>query len=236
MARQDPEPDCNNKSQDKLINRSTSEEKITLDQVTLEKCRKLFKPSDQTEKNIAFALSEITRIVCELSLPRTVLEATIKLYKVILEERLVKGRTIRAFCAAATYATCRQRGFVRTLEEIARVSKTNRKEIGHCYRILLKELDFSIPPPSLSDYVSRLLNQLEVKGEVAEMVGRILKFAEESKITLGKEPMGLVSAAVYIASRLSRERITQRQVSDAAGVTEATIRNRCRELERFLQV
>jgi transcription initiation factor TFIIB len=80
------------------------------------------------------------------------------------------------------------------------------------------------------------LNQLEVKGEVAEMVGRILKFAEESKITLGKEPMGLVSAAVYIASRLSRERITQRQVSDAAGVTEATIRNRCRELERFLQV
>ncbi|MEK6851477.1 MAG: transcription initiation factor IIB, partial [Candidatus Thermoplasmatota archaeon] len=43
-------------------------------------------------------------------------------------------------------------------------------------------------------------------------------------------------AAIYIASILSNERRTQREVAEVAGVTEVTIRNRYKELTERLGI
>ncbi|MBO5519631.1 MAG: transcription initiation factor IIB, partial [Candidatus Methanomethylophilus sp.] len=42
------------------------------------------------------------------------------------------------------------------------------------------------------------------------------------------------AASIYIASILTNERRTQREVADVAGVTEVTIRNRYKELNEKL--
>ena len=46
----------------------------------------------------------------------------------------------------------------------------------------------------------------------------------------GRGPTGVAAAAIYVASTLSDERKTQREVAEVAGVTEVTIRNRYKEL------
>ncbi|EMR75535.1 transcription initiation factor TFIIIB, Brf1 subunit/transcription initiation factor TFIIB [Thermoplasmatales archaeon SCGC AB-540-F20] len=43
---------------------------------------------------------------------------------------------------------------------------------------------------------------------------------------------GMAAAALYIATVLCGERITQREIADVAGVTEVTIRNRYKELTK----
>ncbi|MEF8974289.1 MAG: transcription initiation factor IIB 2, partial [Haloarcula sp.] len=43
-------------------------------------------------------------------------------------------------------------------------------------------------------------------------------------------PVGLAAAAVYAASLLTNEAVTQSQVSEVADISEVTIRNRYKEL------
>ena len=42
--------------------------------------------------------------------------------------------------------------------------------------------------------------------------------------------MGLAAAALYLACIENRENKTQKEISDASGVTEVTVRNRCKGL------
>ena len=50
------------------------------------------------------------------------------------------------------------------------------------------------------------------------------------KITAGKDPMGLAGAVLYLSCILGDEHRTQLDVAAASGVTEVTLRNRCKEL------
>ena len=63
---------------------------------------------------------------------------------------------------------------------------------------------------------------------------KILKKAEDEKIIAGKDPMGLTASALYVASLETGENITQKILAEASGVTEVTIRNRSKNLKKFI--
>ena len=63
-----------------------------------------------------------------------------------------------------------------------------------------------------------------------------MKFAKRYRLTAGKAPTGLAGAALYVAAMQVGERRTQKEISIAAGVTEATIRNRYKELIDRLKI
>jgi len=68
------------------------------------------------------------------------------------------------------------------------------------------------------------------------MAIEILDEAERLKITGGKDPTGMAAAALYLACRMNGENRTQKMLAEASGVTEVTIRNRYKELKRFLDM
>ena len=51
----------------------------------------------------------------------------------------------------------------------------------------------------------------------------------------GKDPTGLAAAALYLACITEGGNKTQKEISEASGVTEVTIRNRCAGLKTFLE-
>jgi len=196
----------------------------------LRKWQRRIRVSDATERNLAFALSEITKIANNLNLPKNILETASVIYRKAVKERLIRGRSIQGVTAAAIYLACRQCGLARTLEEIAQASSVNKKEVGRSYRFLIKELDYSIPPLKPGQYITKFSNQLTMQGKVEEIAHKILGAAKELKLTSGRGPTGIAAAASYIASVLTGERKTQREIAEIAQVTEVTIRNRYKEL------
>ena len=54
-------------------------------------------------------------------------------------------------------------------------------------------------------------------------------------MTAGKDPMGIAAAALYLACISTGEVKSQKDISIASGVTEVTIRNRCKGLRTMLQ-
>ena len=201
----------------------------------LRKWQRRIRVSDATERNLAFALSEITKIANNLNLPKNILETASVIYRKAVKERLIRGRSIQGVTAASIYLACRQCGLARTLEEIAQASTVNKKEVGRSYRFLIKELDYTIPPLRPGQYITKFSNQLTMQGKVEEIAHKILAAAKELKLTSGRGPTGIAAAASYVASVLTGERKTQREIAEIAQVTEVTIRNRYKELvERLM--
>ena len=196
----------------------------------LRKWQRRIRVSDAMERNLAFALSEITKIANSLSLPKSIFETASVIYRKAVKEHLIRGRSIQGISAASVYIACRQCGLARTLDDIASASSVSKKEIGRSYRFLVKELNYFIPPLKPSQYVSKFSNQLTMQGKVEEIASKILKVASDLKLTSGRGPTGIAAAASYIASLLTGERKTQREIAEIAQVTEVTIRNRYKEL------
>jgi len=201
----------------------------------LRKWQRRIRVSSATERNLAFALSEITKIANNLNLPRNILETASVIYRRAVKERLIRGRSIQGVTAASVYLACRQCKLARTLEEIAQASNVSKKEVGRSYRFLIKELDYFVPPLRPSQYITKFSNQLTMPGKVEEIAHKILASARMLKLTSGRGPTGIAAAASYIAAVLSGERRTQREIAEIAQVTEVTIRNRYKELvERLM--
>ena len=201
----------------------------------LRKWQRRIRVSDATERNLAFALSEISKIANNLNLPKNMLETASMIYRKAVKARLIRGRSIQGVTAAAIYVACRQCSIARTLDEVAQASTVPKKEIGRSYRFLIKELNYFIPPLKPSQYITKFSNQLTMHGKVEEIAHKILAGAKELKLTSGRGPTGIAAAASYIASVLTGERKTQREIAEIAQVTEVTIRNRYKELVERLQ-
>ncbi|OYT50746.1 transcription initiation factor IIB, partial [Candidatus Bathyarchaeota archaeon ex4484_135] len=185
---------------------------------------------DAQERNLSHALSELTRIADKLGIPKNVVETAAVIYRKAVSKGLVRGRSIQSMTAATLYIACRTCGFVRTLDEIAEASGTNKKEIGRSFRFLVNETKMYVPPLTPKDYATRLLSRLRMKGDAEDIAYRTLELASQLRLTSGRGPMGIAAAAVYVASVLTGERKTQREIAELARVTEVTIRNRYKSI------
>ncbi len=194
------------------------------------------KVSGATDRNLAFALSELTKISYKLNLPKNVLETASVLYRRVVRQRLIRGRSIQGVAAASMYIACRQCSIIRTLEEVASATHISKKELGRNYRFLLRKIKTKVPPVGPQSYVSKFVNHLILSGDTESIALKILDLAIEMRLTSGRGPAGMAAAATYIASVLTGERRTQGEIARSAQVTEVTIRNRYKELTQKLNI
>jgi len=187
-------------------------------------------------RNLSFALSELQRLVSFLGLPRSVHEEVAKKYEQAVDRGLVRGRSMESVIAALLYAICREMKTPRTLEEIAEASGVERREIGRTYRYIARELGIRILPSMPKDYIPRFASMLGLSDRTKVKAIRLLNEARKIKATRGKGPTGVAAAALYIAAVLGGEKRTQREIADAIGVTEVTIRNRFKEIVKKLDI
>ena len=191
---------------------------------------------EPVDRNFRQAFSELDRLKDKLAVGDAVVEKAAYIYRKALEKGLVRGRSISALIASALYAACRDTETPRTLKDIANSSNIKRKDIARCYRLLLRELSLKMPVVDPIKCVARIASKAGLSEKTKREATKILKTAEEIKISAGKDPMGLAAAALYVACVTNGENKTQRDVAEAAGVTEVTIRNRYKGLKIALNL
>jgi transcription initiation factor TFIIB len=195
----------------------------------LRKWQERIRTKDAGERNLQFALSEVDRMASALGVPRSVREVASVIYRRALDADLIRGRSIEGVATASLYAACRKEGIPRSLEEIAEVSRVERKEIGRTYRYISGELELALEPVDPTRYVPRFCSELQLSEEVQNEAIDIIETTAEEGLLSGKSPTGYAAAAIYAASLLCNQKKTQREVAEVAQVTEVTIRNRYQE-------
>jgi len=204
----------------------------------LRKWQKHLSVYSSLERNLAQAMAELDRIVDNenLTIPKPIKEKAAVIYRKAVDKGLTRGRSIVAVVAAALYAACRSTGTPRTLNEISKASLTGKKEVARCYRLLLNELDMKMPINDPVLCVSKIAERVGISGKTQGVAINILREAKRKRIRAGKNPMGLAGAALYIAGLQNNDKGTQKDIAEACGVTEVTIRNRMKTLVKGLNL
>ena len=96
-------------------------------------------------RNLKNAFAILIRIKDKLSLSDTIVEKSAYYYRKILDQNLIKGRSIKGFVVACVYASCREMNVPRTIEEIAEISDADKIFAGKCYRLLVRKLKVRLP-------------------------------------------------------------------------------------------
>ncbi len=188
------------------------------------------------DRNLAQAMAELDRLSDKVYVPPAIKEKAAVTYRKALDKGLVRGRSIAAIAAAALYAACRGSGTPRTLREISEASLVDKKDVARCYRLLLRELDVHMPIADPLTYISKISERTGISGKTQGMAIQILREARRKRAAAGKDPMGLAAAALYIACLQNNEKKTQKDIAEAAGVTEVTVRNRYKTLKKQLKI
>ena len=182
-------------------------------------------------KNLRQAFTELSRLKDKVSIPANVLEKAAYIYRKAMEKKLIRGRSITAMIAASLYAACRDTETPRTLREITYAANVKRNDVSRCYRLLHKELELKMPVVDSIQCIARISSKLKIPEKTKRYAAKVLKDAQDRKESSGKDPMGLAASALYISCVKNGVSMTQRDLADAAGITEVTIRNRCKGLK-----
>jgi transcription initiation factor TFIIB len=182
-------------------------------------------------------MAELDRLSSQLGLNRSVKELAAMLYRKLIVKRLARSRSIDAIVAGSIYAACRLRKTPRSLIEIAKHTRVSKKKIGQHYRLIVNKLKLRMPIADPINFVPRMITELELSGDVQQKVVEILNDAKaKHRLVMGRDPRGIAAAAIYIASILTDNQVTQRAIASVAGITEVTIRNRYKEIVRKLEI
>jgi transcription initiation factor TFIIB len=187
------------------------------------------------DRNLAYAMNELDRFSSQMNVSRELKESAAHIYRKMVHKNLIRGRSIEAMLIASIYLSCRLNSIPKTLDDFIEFALVDKKKIARCYRLILNELKINIQVSSPINFIPRFCAELNLSGRTQNRAAELLKLAKKYHITAGKAPTGLAGAALYVAAIQEGERRTQKEISLAAGVTEATIRNRYKEIVTHLK-
>jgi transcription initiation factor TFIIB len=188
--------------------------------------------SKPVSRNLRQAFSELNKLKDKLGISDFVIEKTAYIYRKATDKKLVRGRSISAMLAASLYAACRNTKTPRTLKDISHAGNLEKRDIAKCYRLLHRELNLKMPVVDSIQCVARISSILEISEKIKRRANEILKLCQKCEESAGKDPMGLAAAALYMSCIENAREITQKEIAEAANVTEVTVRNRYKSLKR----
>jgi len=203
----------------------------------LRKWQQRVRVSSPRERRLSNVLSRIGETCENVSLSKNVLETASMIYRNLDGKVEVKGKSVTSISAATVYMACKQCNVVRSLEEICKGVcqpkdvKAKTKLAARYYRTLVMELGTDTAPVLTMDkYISKIANLTKTDVRVERLALEIAQKTKNNNLADGKAPNGIAAAYLYVASILLGQSVPQRDVSSVAGVTEVTIRNRCKEI------
>jgi len=203
----------------------------------LRKWQQRIRVSSPRERRLANVLAKMGETCDNLNLSKNVLETSSIIYRNLDGHIDVKGKSVVSITAATIYMACKQCEVVRSLEEIcrgicpAKDVKSKTKLAARYYRTMVMEMGQGVAPVvTMNKYISKIANMTQTEVRVERLALEIAEKTKDSSISDGKAPNGIAAAYLYVASVLLGQNVLQRDVSSVAGVTEVTIRNRCKEI------
>jgi transcription initiation factor TFIIB len=186
--------------------------------------------------SLIHAFNELDILKDKLALPDALVEKAAYMYRKAKGNGLTRGRTISGLVSACTYAACREMNIPRTLKDIAEASNISHKHLAKMYRLLIIELDVKVPLVDQIKCIAKVANKANLSEKTKRQAIIIMDEVTKKQVSAGKNPMGFAATILYLSCLKTGENKTQTDIAEAAGVTEVTLRNRCKELKSNYQI
>jgi transcription initiation factor TFIIB len=184
-------------------------------------------------RNLKNAFAVLIRIKDKLSLSDTIVEKSAYYYRKILDQNLIKGRSIKGFVVACVYASCREMNVPRTIEEIAEISDADKIFAGKCYRLLVRKLKVRLPSIDSTSHLARIANNANISEKTLRHAIQMMSQIKDDPISFGKDPCAIAVAVLYGACLDKGEKTSQSRISLAGNVSVVTLRKRFLDIKKI---
>lgn len=184
-------------------------------------------------RNLKNAFAVLIRIKDKLSLSETIIEKSAYYYRKILDQNLIKGRSIKGFVVACVYVSCREMNVPRTIEEIAEISNTDKIFAGKCYRLLVRKLKVRLPSIDSTSHLGRIANNAGISERTLRHAVQMMSQIKDDPISFGKDPCAIAVAVLYGACLDKGEKTSQSRISLAGNVSVVTLRKRFLDIKKI---
>ncbi len=208
-----------------------------------------------TERNIITLQRHVKTVAQKLGLPHNLLDDVIHMYrhvaKAVKEGKIVEKKKrmyrLRELAAALLYIACKSRGLGFRVREILEEFEVDRRRLARILaevKTILVASGYSLQnytnETELKRFISTVLEKLEIPPELrpptAKLAWKILEECKRNRLTNGKDKYAISAAAIYIAVNVLNAKRKQKEVAQATGKSDVTIRQRYQEIINKLEI
>ncbi|MEM1689598.1 MAG: transcription initiation factor IIB family protein [Candidatus Hadarchaeales archaeon] len=201
---------------------------------------RISKVSNWKERGERDALIEIDNLCRSLSLPRSVKVEACVIYRKARSMKLTKGRDLRIVVPVVVLLACRRLKIPRSEKEIFKIAAQRhpfeKKLVQKIFRKFLfafkKEMKIE-DGVGVEDYLGRFLTQLNASGSTSEIAMKLFK--KSGPRARARPPANLSAAIIYLAAKISGEKMSIRRISRITGVSVSSISSGAKFVEKLLQ-
>lgn len=195
---------------------------------------------DKKDNALVAAYSKISQMCNGYQLPKIVQDGAKEVYKMVYEERRLRGKSQESIMAAAIFFGCRKAKVARTFKEIWALTNVPKKEIGKVFKLMLeviKEKNETNPgayslikdseqttQTSAEDLIRRFCSHLGLSNDITNAAEHIARKCKESGILAGRSPITIAATVIYMASLIFGADVSPSKIANRTGVSDGTIK------------
>ncbi|VBB84964.1 Transcription initiation factor IIB (General transcription factor TFIIB), putative [Yarrowia lipolytica] len=191
---------------------------------------------DKKDAALSAVYAKISQICDGISLPRVVSDAAKEVYKLVHDDKRLRGKTPDAIIATVIFIACRHANVQRTFQEIGALTNVSKKEIRRTLELMKRLLEgtniqaFRSTQTNPGALMPRYCSHLGLNSQVANLAEDIVKRAKEIGTLDGRSPISVAAAAIYMAAALYGNDMSAQRVSEKTGVSDGAIKTSYKHL------
>jgi len=190
------------------------------------------------ERREKIGINEINRITALHNIGKSINERAIKLFQNLIKQSIFQNHYIKLIAAVSFYQIIKLENNPLGLTEIIENSDFSNRLANKYYYTVRKCLNLrTISKKSIDPniYIPNICSSLRVNQDINELARKIIDNFKKSVNLSGFKLKGIAAAGVYIACRLNYVPKSQKEVSNAANITDCTLRSRVKDMEIYLR-
>ncbi len=209
-----------------------------------------------TERNVVTLHRYVKSVIQKLGLPHSLLDDVIHMYRHIakavkegkIPERKKRMYRLRELAAALLYIACKNRGLGFRIKEILEEFDIDRRRLARILteiRPALTNIGIPIQTSVINEteirrYIATVLEKLNIPSElrpsIMKLAWNIIDACRRTRLTNGKNKYAITAAAIYISVNVINAKRKQKEVANATGSSDVTIRQRYQEILNKLEI
>jgi len=201
----------------------------------------------KSQKSIVSGMVKLDGLVHKLSLSENVSQETARLYKKAHAAKIVSGRSIIGVMSACLYYSCKKLDIPRDMTEICNAANIKKNVLFSCYRTIVDSMELYCSEKNHDDdkknsrrcandntitkqrhikCIPKIISKLGLTQRISRQAANLILLQDDYFLS-GKNPNAVAATAIYITCNHDKKyhSITQREISEASGITAVSIRN-----------
>ncbi|MBN2111993.1 hypothetical protein JW707_02730 [Candidatus Woesearchaeota archaeon] len=192
--------------------------------------------SSSIEHNLTNSLTTLKLVSAQLKMPEFAEKEAARVYRECAEKGITVARPAENVIAGCVYISCRIYGLPKSLNEVSDVTHISKKVLGKMYKLISRKLNINIRPLSPVDFILRFAGILDLSAKSETNAAKMYEKFVKLELTSGKSPVSMAATALYLSAMMNGEKVTQQKMAETSGITETTLRIRCKEMIKALKL